>query len=302
MGFDGGIERSWEVRELLTPDRVANKIQLLRTTFSGTFLLVEGNSDKIFYQRFVNSTECQLEITAGKPSSKVRAIQILEILKKSNFQGVLAIVDADFDRLEASLDRSPNLLRTDTHDLETMLINSPALEKTIAEFGSEEKIKKLDRDIRTILLEVGVSIGYLRWISLTEELNLTFEGIKFIKFLDEKTLVFNELELIQEVKKKSQNFSLSDEALQQQLTLQKDNDRDPWQVCCGHDLVEILSLCLRKAIGSNNLTEVKPDCLERSVRLAYEESYFSQTQLYLEICIWQRNNQNFKVLKAQLPE
>lgn len=302
MGFDGGIERSCEVREFLTPDRVANKIQLLRTTFSGTFLLVEGNSDKIFYQRFVNSTECQLEIAAGKPSSKVRAIQVLEILQKSNFQGVLAIVDADFDRLEASSDRSPNLLRTDTHDLETMLINSPALEKMIAEFGSEEKIKQIDRDLRMILLEVGVSIGYLRCISLTERLDLTFEGITFSKFLDEKTLVFNELKLIQEVKKKSQNLSLADEYLQQRLTIYKNNDRDPWQVCCGHDLVEILSLSLRKAIGSNNPANVKPDCLERSLRLAYEESYFYQTQLYVEICFWEINNQSFKVMKARLPE
>ncbi|MGB3561065.1 MAG: DUF4435 domain-containing protein [Geitlerinemataceae cyanobacterium] len=287
------------MRDFLTPERVANKIQLLRTTFYGSFLLVEGSSDKVFYQRFVHSTECKLEITAGKPSSKIRAIKILEILEKSKFQGILAIVDADFDRLEASPHYHPNLLRTDTHDLETLLINSPALEKIIAEFGSEEKVKKLDQDLRSILLEAGVSIGYLRWISHTEKLNLTFEGMTFNKFLDEKTLQFNELSLIQEVKKKSENLSLSDEYLQQRSIEKKSNNYDPWQVCCGHDLVEILSLGLRKAIGSNNSSEVKPDCLERSLRLAYEESYFSLTQLYLELSLWESNNHTFKVLKDQ---
>ena len=70
------------------------------------------------------------------PSSKQCAIEILEILEKSNFQRVLAIVDADFDRLENLANKRPNLLPTDTHDLETMLIKSPALEKVVAEFGS----------------------------------------------------------------------------------------------------------------------------------------------------------------------
>ncbi|MBO1348157.1 MAG: DUF4435 domain-containing protein [Hormoscilla sp. GUM202] len=99
------------MREFLSDDRDANKIRLLRSRFSGTFLLVEGSSDKIFYQRFVDKHACELVCVSGKPSSKLRVIAVLEILEKSSFQGVLAIVDADFDRLETSLHNSLNLLR-----------------------------------------------------------------------------------------------------------------------------------------------------------------------------------------------
>jgi Protein of unknown function (DUF4435) len=53
----------------------------------------------------------------------------LAILEQRGFQGVLAIVDADFDRLVPPTYQSLNLLLTDAHDLETMLIQSPALEK-----------------------------------------------------------------------------------------------------------------------------------------------------------------------------
>jgi hypothetical protein len=51
------------MREFLTVDRVANQIRLRRSTYSGTFLLVEGTSDQIFYERFVNKLSCELVIT-----------------------------------------------------------------------------------------------------------------------------------------------------------------------------------------------------------------------------------------------
>ncbi len=43
-----------------------------------------------------------------------------------------------------------------------MLINSPALNKVVAEFGSEEKIAQFNRGIRLALLETGMSVGYLQ--------------------------------------------------------------------------------------------------------------------------------------------
>jgi len=42
------------MREFITVDREANAIRLQRSAFKGTFLLVEGSSDKIFYQLFVD--------------------------------------------------------------------------------------------------------------------------------------------------------------------------------------------------------------------------------------------------------
>ena len=288
------------MREYLSVNRDANAIRLRRSIFSGTFLLVEGSSDRVFYERLVDKVACVLISVSGKPSSKIRVIEVLSTLERSDFQGILAIVDADFDHLKVSSSSSPNLIRTDTHDLETMLINSSALEKVIVEFGSEEKIDKFDRDIRIALLKAGMPIGYLLWISQLDELNLTFEGIRFSKFIDDQTLQIDELKLIQEVKNKSQAFALKSENIQQRLTDQKSEKHDPWQVCCGHDLVEILSLGLRKAIGSANTSDVEPNSLERSLRLAYEETYFFKTQMYLSICSWESNNKPFKILRNDI--
>ena len=74
-------------------------------------------------------------------------------------------------------------------------------------------------------------------------------------------------------------------------------------MCCGHDLEKILSIALRKAIGSNRDIDVKANSddrkntLENFLLLAYEENYFHQTQLYLEIRKWETNNQPFHVLQ-----
>jgi hypothetical protein len=219
------------MREYLSADREATAIKMRRSTFTGTFILVEGSSDKIFYERLVDKVACALVILSGKPSSKLRVIEVLSTLEESNFHGVLAIVDADFDRLNISLYSSPNLILTDTHDLETMLINSSALEKVLVEFGSEEKIVKFGQDIRTVLLELGMPIGYLRWVSQLDELNLTFASITFSKFIDDRTLQIDELKLIQEVKNKSQASALKSEDLQQRLTNQKSNNHDSIGKC-----------------------------------------------------------------------
>ncbi|MBE9137062.1 DUF4435 domain-containing protein [Nodosilinea sp. LEGE 07088] len=289
------------MRDLLSVDRVANQIRLRRSTYQGTFLLVEGGSDKIFYERFINKAECELATVSGKPSSKLRVIAVLKILEQeSGFKGILAIVDADFDRLTIPLYYSSNLLCTDTHDLESMLINSPAFDKVLTEFGSEEKVLQFNRDIRLAILESSISVGYLLWISQCDGLNLTFDGITFSKFVDEQNLQIDELKLIREVKNKSQAFSLKDEDLQLKMSSQQSNNYDPWQICCGHHLVEILSLGLRKTIGSNKPSDIEADKLELCLRLAYEESYFRDTQLYANIHDWEANNKPFKVLRSDL--
>lgn len=283
------------MREFLSVEREANAIRLRRSTFPGAFLLVEGSTDKTFYERFVHKNTCAIVSPSGKPSSKLRVIEVLTILEQASFPGILAIVDADFDHLEGLSHNNPNLIITDTHDLETMLLNSPALDKVMAEFGSAEKIAKFGQDVKTVLLEAGIIVGYLRWVSQIDGLNLTFSSIKFSNFINEKTLEADLSKLMQEVKNKSQ-IHLASKDLGERMAKQRSNFHDPWQVCCGHDLVEILALGLRKALGSAKASDVNTANLERSLRLAYEEIYFRTTQLYVSICRWETNNQSFKVL------
>lgn len=285
------------MREYLTVEREANAIRLRRSTFSGTFLLVEGVLDQRFYQRFVNKQLCVLVVLAGKPSSKLRVIEVLSILESSDFHGVLGIVDADFDHVQTPSRKNENLLLTDTHDLETLLLSSPALDKLLSEFASEPKLANFSQEVRTVILNAGLPLGYLRWIAQLDDLNLTFEGIDFSKFVNKETLLNDENQMLKVIKNKSQMPGLDENLLQHKIRERKQGQHDPWQICCGHDLIEILALALQKAIGTQKKSDVEPAKLEQSLRLAYENAYFCETRLFLLIQSWELSNQPFTVLQ-----
>jgi len=284
------------MREAIKADRVANRIRLLRSQFSGAFLIVEGDKDKRIYGRFIMAEACRLEVA----HSRENAISAALILERERFVGVLAIVDADFDVLESRIFSSSNIFITDTHDLETMMLKSPALEKLLMEIGSETKldefVKVRGKELREALLEECLNLGYLRLVSLRHGHALKFEGLKYRDFTDLTTLTINQSRLIKTVKNHSQKLKLSDRELQRQIETIRDEKHDKWHVCCGHDLIGILSIGLRKAIGSRDSKEVEPEIIERSLRLAYESAWFRDTKLYASIKAWEGINGSFRVI------
>ena len=252
------------MREQITPDRIANSIRLLRSDHEGVFLIVEGHSDKLIYERLVNKQEVRVTIASGKNN----AIKALSILEKENFRRVVAVIDADFSRIEQQIPDSNNLFLTDEHDLEMMLIKSAAFDKLLKERGSEEKIAAFPKDIRETLLKLGQEIGKLRLLSLRNKLDLKFEGLKFGKFIDKEKLSINIDELIISIKNHSQKLSLDEQQIKQDLSVISDENHDPWQLCCGHDFISILAIALCQVLGIWNANDVKTEVLERELRLA----------------------------------
>jgi len=279
------------MREQITPDRIANSIRLLRSDHEGVFLIVEGHSDKLIYERLVNKQEVRITIASGKNN----AIKALSILEKENFCRVVAVIDADFSRIEQQIPDSNNLFLTDEHDLEMMLIKSAAFDKLLKERGSEEKIAAFSKDIRETLLKLGQEIGKLRLLSLRNKLDLKFEGLKFGKFIDKENLSIDIDKLIISIKNHSQKLSLDEQQIKQDLSVISDENHDPWQLCCGHDFISILAIALWKVLGTRNANDVKKEDLERELRLAYELSYFYQTQIYQLMVNWQSNNHPYQI-------
>lgn len=275
------------MKDQITPDRIANSIRLLRGDHEGVFLIVEGHSDKLIYERLVNKQEVRVTIASGK-NNAIKALSILE--KEDNFRRVVAVIDADFSRIEQQIPDSNNLFLTDEHDWEMMLIKSAAFDKLLKERGSEEKIKAFTEDIRETLLKLGQEIGKLRWLSLRNKLDLKFEGLNFKNFIDQKNLSINIDKLIISIKNHSQKLSLDEQQIKQDLSVISDENHDPWQLCCGHDFISILAIALCKVLGTWNANDVKTEVLERELRLAYELSYFYQTQIYQLMVNWQSNH------------
>jgi hypothetical protein len=289
------------VRESLTADSIANDIRMTRSLHSGSFLIVEGEStDPRVYGRFVDPKSCQMVPAPGKEL----ALGALDILENGGFSGVAAVVDADFWRLEGKEPTGPNLFITDGHDLETMILKSRSLEKLLAEFGSPAKLRRItqrgDRSLRKLLLDLACPLGYLRWISALHSLELAFRDIAFGRFIDRTTLTLDVIKMIRVVKHKSGRHDLVEDELHNAICELEDiNSHDPWDVCCGHDLVGVLSLGLRTALGSNNAGDVKPELLQKFLRAGYEPDDFLETELCQSLLAWQAANEPFRILCAR---
>jgi hypothetical protein len=279
---------------------IANSIRMKRPQYpTRTFLLVEGQDDKAFFGRYTDSDSCSITVAHGRP----KVVEVILELDRSGFQGALGIVDADFEVLERRTPPSPNILVTDHHDVECMMLASPALKHLLRELGAEELISSFQAEkgseLVSHLLSIGKVVGYLRWASARHQWKLKFEGLSFKAFVREKDFSFELRQLLEEVRKHQGGRAgpvpsvLDLEASIEEI---KDPAHDAWHVCCGHDLVELLSIGLRRVLGKNNEGDVRVERLEQLLRLAYEEGYFSRTTLFVSIQAWERRNPPFKVL------
>lgn len=277
----------------LKPHDIANDVRLRRTQHSGSFLLVEGADDGRLYERFIDRSRCQLIVAHCKENVEGAICQ----LDSTNVAGVVGIVDCDFDVLSGRDLPNQNVVRGDCHDLEAECVRSPAFEAVRIEYTSSDKLSKFEtrhgKSLKNCLLEAAAYVGCLRWHSLKQGLNLEFEGVQFSRFVDRHTLILDLGLLVRELKNNSQNPALPDQELIAAVTPET-RSQDPWHICCGPDIVELLTLALRSAVGSQqNLTS---DEVTRSLRLAYSDQHFFESGLCARIMDWEVRT-GFKVLK-----
>jgi hypothetical protein len=283
------------MREYITEHTVANAIRMKRSLFVGSFLIVEGVSDKRVYGLVVDQEACSVEISHGREN----ALGAIRILNRNGFAGVAAIIDADAAKLRGEDIRETNVFCTDLHDLECMMLNSPAFDRVLDEFGSEARILAFAQTSALISRQLAINatpLGCIRLLSLRQDLQLKFEGLTFSRFVRENDLKIDVAVMIREVLNNSQKHHLDRIELARQVSTELGKGHDCWHVSCGHDIVAILSLAFRKTLGAKKAGEVAPDVLERCLRLAYDAAYLRETKFYQAIVDWEEANASFAIL------
>ena len=101
--------------------------------------------------------------------------------------------------------------------------------------------------------------------------------------------------LVREVKNKLQRYDLDDYDLQQQITVLERLRYPVEEICCGEDIVEILSIGLRRLLGNQNSQNVDSATLKRALRLAMPSSIFRETQLGVSLMDWQNRNPGYRL-------
>ena len=288
----------------LNATRLITKLKMLRSgKKSRSFIVVEGVTDLRLYSKFIDPNLCSIIIADSKQNVKA----CIEACNKEDVGGIIGIVDADFNRVDEEIGEMPNLYMTDAHDLECMLLNSPAYEDIITEYVNVNKYARFEgrkqEKVRQTLLRNAAAIGYLRWYSLQENLGLNFSLLDFNLFVDQDTLEIDLKVLIQQVLVRSRKINAYEvNYLVAKLRELLDQDEDLWQICCGHDLIEILSLGFVNIFGDYNAKNLFAGQLEGSFRLAYTKSYFEMTMLYKNLMEWERMNAPFMLFARDINE
>lgn len=269
-------------------------------SFNSTIVYIEGDSDIIFYKWLVDKKYVALEPMTGKEAA------IGAVTNCTNKKGVLGLVDSDFDNI-LGIVTIDNVIRTDTHDIETLMLSEGMFRYSEESLASKIKMNSLGISfdiVRECILDIGCQIGKLRLISLENNLNLNFNEVEdqiekdeLIK-VENNRITFNSRQYIYKCVKVSQHCQLS---FKQVHDLYEMDNRtfDKWQICRGHDLTLIISIVYSmNIIGCSNINKKHVEMLIRPPYITSRK--FKKTTMFQSIKKWQLNNLGYKVLSDEL--
>jgi hypothetical protein len=283
----------------LSGSDIAAAVKMTRSAFGGTVLLVEGTNDSKIYEKFVDEGRCALIPAYGKAN----ALEAIAILNKTRVAGILSIVDADFWHLHGIRPPAANVLVTDSHDIEVMMLESRAFDNVLRTYGSKSKIRAFLKqhgagDLRMVLFILALPIGRLRLLSEEHSWRLQFNGLNYAKLLSGTLLVVDQRELVRQVFSLTSGYKVPSVDILTQLRKAESRNCDPRQTCHGHDLTAILGLALRNALGTVSRKVATRDNIEKWLCLAYDIVEFAKTELYRAAKDWEIGNKPYVVFNA----
>ncbi len=265
---------------------VANEISMRRSVETGAFVVVEGVTDYRLYGKFSNPEDCRMVIAHSKDNV---LMSVEELAGRRGDERVGGIVDADYDRL-SGVYRGPAVFSTDTHDLETMIIRSEALESILWEYADQTRLQEFEKrsrkNVRQALLDACYPLGVLMHLSLREGYELSFRDLDHCNFIRHEDLSVDHRGLLNCVYANSRYARVPKKEVSRALRDEMGRDWDPWQVCRGHDMVDVLLLGLKNVFGSYNSRHLNHGALSGALRLAYDRAVFHDTELRSEMEEW----------------
>lgn len=278
------------MRQHLTQEIKIGEIRLLFNSpafRNKKICLVEGDSDLKIFGKIAKSNDLCYEPTNGRKE----LINVMSSISSEYSDRLFAICDSDFNRLNSICLSSYNILMTDYHDSEMLLLHSNAMHGFIDEHISKEFIEQSKEVLLRTCLETAYQIGILRWYNESESVNLNFKGLNYSEFIQAEMFSFNlDLEKLISIlilRSKKLEQSITKEIILTKFLEYREHNACEKQVCCGHDVTNLLSMALNRTDLSKvgNLSHLG---VESDLRLAYNQSDFERTSLYSNLMAkWQ---------------
>lgn len=252
-------------------------------------IVVEGEDDEKALKKFFNVQA--VEFTCATSCSIVKDAMLIVSTDKQLKDCVIGIKDADFDHINKISHNIANLMLTDTHDMETMMLTSK-----VCECICWETIKKEYPNLSFDAMTSLKNLSYLRYYNDKIILNgedSNKEGIKFkgIKIADVASLSVQDVLQNVEAKGNSDKTSFPDlDTMNQFISQNPIDDKDLTLFTNGHDLV----YAIRDILHSKDeaAKSYSDKSIATMIRISYSKEEFEKTKLYKDIDNWNNNRFN----------
>lgn len=278
---------------------VAAQIRLVRQTHKGAILLLEGDTDNKAFEKFIDPNMCEIEIGFGKKN----VLGALDLLEEGGFPGIVAVVDADFDRIHGTTYQLENLCITDAHDLDLTIFRSTALDRYLNEYCDRRNYEttfgsNADR-VREQLIIASLPIARCRLASEVSGLRLYFQDFQLDRYVDHDTLEINLESMAADLIVRSKT-TCTEAQLKRLVAIESTKPHDLYQLARGHDVAALLGIALRKLLATRRTLQTWATEIEAGLRLAFGWDDLLGTNLYRCLASWESNNPNYKIFRSKM--
>lgn len=251
-------------------DDLLARLRLDHTARENGALIVEGPTDR-------RALSCALDIdrrrifqAAGRPNVLRCARQIAE----RPLAGVVCVADRDFDESESNWPGVTWMVFFDHADLESMIAQSPALDRFLEEWAAPGKLAEYGgpNAVRARVLETLRPLSAARAENFRRQLGISFSDLHLPDVIG-KDGALRIIGLVARLASAS-----TAERTEIEAAMSADAPMCPHTgvaLARGRDALALVGVLLRKQIGTLNMHQTRTDFVERSLRLALAPGDFN---------------------------
>ena len=279
-----------EMQKYIDAASILSEARMMQKDYNVTYILIEGESDKIFYKNFIATSP---NVRFRSVNGWERVYNTILLSQQEGYKYILGIIDKDYHLLlQDGVTESEQLFFTDCNDIEMMLFCSTSFEKFLSICADENKLKS-QPDPRKTILTVASHLGALRAISLAHQYNFHFEGFECKDYVNRNTLVSDKKLLIDKIIQRTRSKGTQLNVTKETIEIEYENciqSNNSQTLCNGHDVLDILGIAMNKVYASASANQYTSDNLFNYLLMGYTVDEFQKSELYQKLNDWMCKN------------
>ena len=265
-------------------------------------VVVEAKTDELFFRKFF-SKNTSFFSTDGFSNLNDLMIKVNE----NSHTELIGIIDSDFRRITNENIEHNNVFMTDGHDIEMMMIDSPAWNEILNFHINRNKLEEFEIakgvKLKEYIIGLSSKIACVRYLNHIKNIGLIFrifkngkpDFIDYHKFIkdDDLSIDIEKMLTIIENKSSKQRLFTDKPELKDELNKICQDSFDLSEFCNGHDIMNILAYSFKKSINNKNILSTD---LENQFIIAYRYDDFKKSSLYASLGKWENKNSEFNLL------